>query len=284
LAERLGYDPQARLLIVHADDFGMAHAVNNAVIKGLATGLINSASIMVPCPWFPEAAAFARARPEVDLGIHLTLTSERSSYRWGPTVAPNKASTLIDHQGYLRQTWFYNTYINAHEVESELRAQIDKAYGAGLRPTHLDSHQLRLQTWGRRLFEVYLSLGRKYDLPIYVSRDWFADFPYLEQALSPRDVVIDHSVTIGPEVDPEKWQTFYQRAIANLKPGVTQLIIHPGLDDEELQAWDEPRWGASWRQRYFNFFTSQEFRTQLEEYTIHLITWREIWDRLREPR
>jgi chitin disaccharide deacetylase len=282
LAERLGYDPQARLLIVHADDFGVAHSVNAAVIKGLSTGLINSASVMVPCSWFPEAAAFARAHPDVDLGIHLTLTSERSGYRWGPTVSPKKASTLIDHQGYLRQTWFYNTYINTHEVEVELRAQIDKAYSSGLRPTHLDSHQLRLQTWGRRLFEVYLGLGRRYDLPVFVSRDWFADFPYLRQALTPRDVVIDHTVTIGPEIDPEKWEAFYQHAIANLKPGVTQLVIHPGLDGGELQAWGSPRWGASWRQRDFDFFTSDEFRTQLEKCSIRLITWRELWTRLRK--
>src|SRR5215475_298148 len=90
LAERLGYEPGERLLIVHADDLAIAHAVNAAIIKGLGTGLITSASVMVPCPWFPEVAAFAREHPEADLGIHLTLTSERVACRWGPTAPRTK--------------------------------------------------------------------------------------------------------------------------------------------------------------------------------------------------
>src|SRR5687767_13457717 len=84
LAERLGYPRDAKLLIVHADDLGMAHSVNAASIRGLESGLINSASIMVPCPWFPEIAEYARKNPQADLGLHLTLTSEWTDFRWGP--------------------------------------------------------------------------------------------------------------------------------------------------------------------------------------------------------
>lgn len=279
LAQRLGYEPGQRLLIVHADDLAMAHGVNAAIIEGFGTGLINSASVMVPCPWFPEVAAFARAHPEADLGIHLTLTSEETACRWGPTAPRMQVASLVDQQGYFHENWTQSTPINAREVEIELRAQIEKAFGSGLRPTHLDSHQFRLQMSGPLLFDIYLRLGRDYHLPIFVARDWFSHFPYLQRLLTPRDAVIDHIVTIGEdEIPPQEWSTFYQRAVENLQPGITQFVIHPGLDTAELQAFFTGRqsWGAAWRQRDFDFFTSDEFRHLLAFHDIKLITWRHI--------
>ena len=284
LAERMGYGPHTRLLIVHTDDLAVTHAVDAAFINGLGTGLINSGSVMVPCPWFSEVAAFARAHPEADIGLHLTLTSERTAYRWGPTAPRTEVPSLVDQQGYFHQTWTSDTRINPHEVEIELRAQIEKGYAAGLRPTHLDSHQFRLQRSGRDLFEVYLRLAREYDLPVLVVRDWFTEFPYLQLALTAREVVIDRVVAIGPEIAAEQWSAFYRSAVENLQPGVTEFVIHPGLDDEELRAFsaDRPTWGAAWRQRDFDFFTSNEFRTLLAKHDIKLITWHEIGTRLRQ--
>ena len=172
------------------------------------------------------------------------------------------------------------------EVEIELRAQIEKAYAAGLRPTHLDSHQFRLQKFGWDLFAVYLRLSREYNLPILVSREWFSKYPYLRSALSTRDIVLDRIVIIGGDASPEDLPSVYRRALEKLPPGVTGLLLHPGHDDEELRGIFKGRsaWGAAWRQRDFDFFTGNEFRGLLAKQNIKLITWREIAGRFQSRR
>jgi predicted glycoside hydrolase/deacetylase ChbG (UPF0249 family) len=121
-------------------------------------------------------------------------------------------------------------------------------------------------------------VAHEYKLPLFVTRDWFADHPYLQQSLGTEDIVLDHTVTIGPDVPPEKWVDFYVSALRSLKPGVTEFVIHPGFDDEELRAATRERstWGSAWRQRDFDFFISNQFRHILAEENIKLITWREL--------
>jgi predicted glycoside hydrolase/deacetylase ChbG (UPF0249 family) len=278
LAEKLGFPRDSKLLIVHADDLGETHSVNAATIKAFESGLVNSASLMVPCPWFPEIADYAKSHPNADFGVHLTLTSERIYYRWGPVASKDKVPSLVDENGYFHHDWTPATHINPREVDLELRAQIYRAYAMGLRPTHLDSHQYRLFDNGKELFEVAVRISHDYKLPLFIARDWFAGRPYLQSALSPADIVIDHTVTIEPSVPPEKWADFYRTALKNLQPGITEFVIHPGFADEELKAATRERdtWGAAWRQRDFDFFTSQEFRDLLSKQNIKLITWREI--------
>jgi chitin disaccharide deacetylase len=278
LAEKLGYARDAKLVIVHADDLGMTHSVNAASIKGLESGLVTSASIMVPCPWFPEMADYAKAHPDADLGLHLTLTSERVFYRWGPVAPRDKVPSLVDSNGYFHLSWTETTHIDAKEVEHELRAQIERALAMGVRPTHLDSHQYRLFENGKDIFQSVLRVAREYKLPVFLGRDWFAERPYLESSLSPDDLVVEHTVTIEPGVAPEKWADFYTTALKNLQPGVTVFIIHLAYDDEEMRAATRERdtWGAAWRQRDFNFFTSEEFRALVREQNIKLVTWREL--------
>jgi len=278
LAERLGYPPDAKLLIVHADDLGVTHSANAASIKALESGAVNSASIMVPCPWFPEIADFAKTHPGFDFGLHLTLTSERVYYRWGPVASRDKVPSLVDENGYFHHDWTAAAKINPKEVELELRAQIDRAYAMGVRPTHLDSHQYRLYENGKDLMEVILRLAHEYKLPVFVARDWFAGRPYLESTLTPADIVLDHTVTISPDVPPEEWAGFYKTALKTLQPGVTEFVIHVAFADEEMKAATRERdtWGAAWRQRDFDFFTSPGFRQLLQEQNIKLVTWREL--------
>ena len=278
LAEKLGFSRDARLLIVHADDVGMTHSINAATIAALDTGLVNSASIMAPCPWFPEIADYAKSHPQVDFGLHLTLTSERTYYRWGPVASKDKVPSLVDENSYFHLNWTPANHIDSKEAELELRAQIDRAYSMGIRPSHLDSHQYRLITSGKELFQAFLRVAHDYELPAFVARDWFMESPYLESVLTPADIVIDHTITINPGIPPEKWNDFYKTALKNLSPGVTEFVIHLAFADDEMKAATRERdtWGAGWRQRDFDFFTSSEFRQLLREQNIQLITWREL--------
>ena len=285
LPERLGYPPDTKLLIVHADDLGMAHSVNAASIKAFETGLVNSGSIMVPCPWFPEIAAYARKVPEADLGLHLTLTSEWSLFRWGPVLAKDRVPSLITRDGYLYPSEAEAaSRADAREAEVEIRAQIERARAAGIQPTHLDSHMGTLYQ-NEALFRVFLRVSRENKLPIRMSKDWLTRAPFISSNLRPDDVVIDRIIDIDPSVRPEGWAAFYTEAIKNIGPGVTAITVHLAYDDEEIRAvaFDHPDWGASWRQRDFDFFTGPAFRRLLQENNIKLITWRELGRLMKNP-
>jgi predicted glycoside hydrolase/deacetylase ChbG (UPF0249 family) len=278
LAERLGYPRDAKLLIVHADDLGMAHSINAATIKAFESGLVNSGSIMVPCPWLSEIASYARAHPQTDLGLHLTLTSEWTTYRWGPVLSTDRVASLLDKSGYLYLT---ESEAAAHadpkEIEAEIRAQIARARAFGIQPTHLDSHMGTLYQ-NKKLFETLLRVARDNKLPTRISQEWFASTDYLASILKPEDIVIDRVISIEPSVAADAWEKFYTDAIKSIRPGVSEVIVHLAFDDKEMQAAtaDHPDWGAAWRQRDLEFFTSQSFRKLLQENQIKLITWREI--------
>ena len=283
IAERLGYPRDAKLLIVHADDLGMTHSVNAATIKAFETGLVNSGSIMVPCPWLSEIATYARSNPQADLGLHLTLTSEWTSFRWGPVLPSDRVKSLLDKDGYLRLTETEAaSNADPKEVELEISAQIEKARALGIQPTHLDSHMGTLYQ-SKALFEVFLRVARKHKLPVRIAKSWFARADFLPAILNPDDVYIDRVLDINPSVGPSDWAKFYSDAIKNLEPGVTEVVIHLAYDDAEMRGAtvNHPDWGAAWRQRDFDFFTSDAFRKLLQENQIKLITWRELGKLIR---
>lgn len=166
-AERLGFEPGARVAMFHVDDVGMSHESNLGAIRSLTEGVATSLSVMMPCSWVPEFVAWLQAHPETDAGLHLTLTSEWEHYRWGPLVG-DAGPGLRDPHGYLhRDVPGVVANASADEVEKEIRAQIAKARSMGFEPTHLDSHMGTLFA-SPQFLERYIKVGIETGIPIMV--------------------------------------------------------------------------------------------------------------------
>ena len=272
--ERLGYPASARLLIIHADDFGMAHSVNRAITEALENSWVTSASILVPCPWLPEVARWAQMHPSSDLGIHMALNSEWNDMRWGPVSGRDKVPSLLDLQGYLP---LLETQVAQQakpaEVELELRAQIDLARRLGIRLSHLDTHMGAL-LGTPALIETYRKIAQDYKLPIPLRRAKNVD----QNTLRSSESLVDDVVQISPGVSADQWLNTYKGILQGLAPGVHELIVHLALDDDEMRGatWDHPNWGAAWRQQDFNTVKSSEFRQFLKDQGFILVGWKDL--------
>jgi chitin disaccharide deacetylase len=277
IAERLGYPADSKLLIIHADDLAVAHSEDAASFDALDQHAVTSASIMVPCPWLTEVADYAKAHPDADLGLHLTLTAEWKTYRWGPVESKDKVPSLLDSSGYLwPDVEPALRALKADEVEREIRAQIEHAIAMGIHPTHVDSHMGTL--FARPdLFAVYVKVAHEYKLPFLAALTPGAT-QEIRSLLSYKDVLLDSVVIASPEVNAANWKAFYTNAIKNLKPGVTEIIVHLGHDDAELQAVtvDHPDYGAAWRQRDYDAVTSPELKKAIDDNHVILIRWKDL--------
>jgi chitin disaccharide deacetylase len=276
-AERLGYPRDAKLLIVHADDLAVAHSEDAASFDALDKNAVTSASIMIPCPWLTEVADYAKAHPDADLGLHLTLTSEWKTYRWGPVESKDKVPSLLDPTGYLwADTPAAVAHIKADEAEREIRAQIERASAMGIHPTHLDSHMGALFS-RPDLFAVYVKVAHEYKLPFlaFIAPDAPKE---ISSVLSPDDIVLNSVLIANPSVHPADWKNFYADSIKALKPGISEMIVHLGYDNAELQAItvDHADYGSAWRQRDFDFVTSADFKKLLDENHIILVQWKDL--------
>lgn len=285
LAERLGYAADAKLLIIHADDLAVAHSENQASFDAMKKGMVNSASIMVPCPWLPEVAEYAKANPDHDLGLHLTLTSEWKHLKWGPVSDGGELTGLVDSNGYFYDNCTaFASQAKPEAVEAELRAQIKKAKSLGIEPTHLDSHMGCLFFQNPVLFGIYLKLGREFGIPAMVGQDLLGILPEpFKQVVTDKDIVVDHIIAANPEDYRNGMAQYYTAVLEDLQPGVNILIIHTAYDDAEMQgvSVDHPDWGAAWRQADYDFFTGEACRKLLNAQNIQLITWREIGELLK---
>jgi predicted glycoside hydrolase/deacetylase ChbG (UPF0249 family) len=276
IAERLGHPANSKLLIIHADDLGAAHSIDAASFDGLDKGAVSSASIMIPTPWVGEVAAYARAHPDADLGLHLTLTSEWKTYRWGSVESSDKVPSLLDSAGTFPDD---DSVVAAKakplEVEREIRAQIVRALALGIRPTHLDSHMGSLFTTPE-LMATYVKVAREYHLPFLAPRGDPGVKP--KSPLSENDVLLDAVVIAGPEIPRDQWKQFYLKAIADLKPGLTEMIVHLGHNDSELQAVtvDHEPYGSAWRQRDYDVMNSAEFKKALADNHVIVVKWKDL--------
>jgi predicted glycoside hydrolase/deacetylase ChbG (UPF0249 family) len=279
IQERLGYPASVKLLILHADDVGMSHSVNRASLEALEKGWITSASVLVPAPWFAEVATWAKKHPNADLGIHLALNAEWTTLRWGPISGRNEVPSLLAPDGYLPLQTDGVGRTNPREVERELRAQIELARRSGVNITHLDSHMGAL--FGAEApFNIYLELGKEYGVPVLLERTSVPGAPptppWAERSRSM--ALVDRVLQMGPGVSKEQWVDTYKRMLAPLGPGIYELILHLGYDDEEMRGatFDHPDWGAAWRQWDFDLVRSAEFHEWLKQQGFQLITWRDL--------
>ena len=276
VAERLGYPADSKLLIIHADDLAVAHSVNSASFEALDKNAVTSASIMVPCPWLTEVADYAKSHPDADLGLHLTLTSEWKTYRWGPVAPSDKVPGLLGPEGtFWSDTPSVGQHAKPDEAGREIRAQIERAMAMRIHPTHLDTHMGSVLSTPE-IFAVYVKLAHEFHLPFLAVRFSGAE-PFLK-ILSDKDVVLDSLVMAAPTVHMDQWKEFYLNAIKELKPGLTEMIVHLGHDDAELQAIsvDHPDYGSAWRQRDYNVVTSPEFKKALQDKHIILVKWKDL--------
>jgi len=267
-AQRLGYGPDDRLLIINCDDLGSCHAANVGVYEALRQGLATSASLMVPCPWAREAAAQYLGE---DVGVHLTLNAEYDLYRWGPIT---QAPSLLDGDGGFPRTvgdvW---DHADLDEVRRECRAQIERAILWGFDVSHLDSHMGTLQL-RPEFFDIYLELAVEFELPLRLSgasTERVVGFPFRRLAAEAGVVFPDHFVLVPNGVGSRR---VIERTLFELRPGVTEMYVHPAADTPELRAL-APDWAARVDDHHLMTHDTG-LRTMVERSGVILIGYREL--------
>lgn len=288
VAEKLGYPANSRLLIIHAQDMGMAHSIDKATFEALEKGWVTSGSILVPCPWFPEVARWAKSHPSADLGIRLDMNASYPTYRWGPVSVQKPGSGLLDADGYLPAAQPYVArHTSQEDVETEARAQIEKAKKSGIPISHLDNYA-KVLILTPALFQVYWKLGQEYKLPIVfpsrqvtqrgVLNNGGRAYSFGGMTLSLDQLPLDMVTEIFAGFTKADWLNAYEKALGALPPGVYQLSVHLGYDTEELQAvtGNDPNWGSQWRQNDFDVVSNPDFQKFLKDNGFILIGWKDL--------
>lgn len=290
LAERLGYRPDDRVLIVHADDVGVSHASNQAAFEAMEGGSVTCGSILVPCPWFAEVAEYCRSHPQADFGIHLTLNCEYPRYRWRALSGRETSPTLYDEQGYMwLTTQEAAAHVSTEDGAREMRAQIETALAAGIDVTHLDTHM------GTVLFPgfigAYISLGVEYQLPLFLIRPsrallesrgmlefWEVLEPQVRRAEEAGLPMLDAILADTMDRPPEEKDAYCKSLFASLQPGVTHFLIHPAKPSDELSSITTD---APGRAKDYELFRDGSMRRHIEALGIRLIGYREIREAYR---
>lgn len=283
--KKLGLADNDRVAIIHTDDIGMCQASVDAFSDLNEAGIISSGAVMVPCPWFLHAASYARQHPEADLGVHLTLTSEWQTYRWGPISTRNPGSGMIDEQGlFYRASQPVQQHGDPAAVEIELNAQVERAIQAGIVPTHVDTHMGTVAH--PKFMGIYVQLAMKHRLPPMVFRmdeaGWRAAGMDAETAQTAMTVVqqlesyglpILDGMSGMPLDNNENRMELTKQMLSALKPGITHFIIHPSKDTPELRA-ITPDWPC--RAGDYQDFMREDLRAHIKAIGLHVIGYRAL--------
>jgi predicted glycoside hydrolase/deacetylase ChbG (UPF0249 family) len=272
---KLGFGATDRVVVINADDVGMCQSTLPAFFELVNAGLVSSGSLMAPCPWFPEAARWCRRHPSVDVGIHLTLTSEWDGYRWGPISTCDPASGLLDPEGYFYRNQSMWKNPDPQAIRAEMRAQVEKALKAGLDLTHIDCHMFA------NLVPVavdhYVGLGFEQGVPVMMVRQPQWVLALSEQAINEWEEqglpVFDHLREMYLNESAEDRIGQAQKIFDDLPPGLTYMLVHPALDTPELRAMTD-----DWQQRLADYetFLSSELRNHVHRCGIQVIGWRPL--------
>ena len=269
----LGYPDDARLLLVNGDDFGMYNAINEAVIRAFAEGIVQSTSLMIPCSGAAEAMRLLKEHPELPFGVHLSVVRDIAHYRWGPLAPRERVPSLLAEDGdlfHLDRMTELLARAKVEELEAEFRAQVETVLAAGLRPSHLDWHCMGAQDWlngGRAdVFELTLGLAREYGLALRVDAQ-----PFINRLQRRGLPTADHDVLDSFTLDVEGKSTRYAALLRALPAGLTEWAVHPGLGSADAQAIDPDGWRV--RQTDLEFLTSPWAREIVQEEGIVLISY-----------
>jgi len=291
-AEKLGFPTGKKIIMLHADDVGMCEEANISFKAYLGNKQIQSAAIMVPCPNADDAINWASENPNFDVGLHLTLTSEWQTYRWGPVANPNEVPGLVDTEGKLwRSVKEVVMHATPSEVEKEIRAQIDKAISMGMKPSHIDTHMGTL--YGSSDFvKVFLKVAEEYKIPanaIDLSNEVVAE--HFKSAGYPIDEAVINTMANYslPKLDfftsvpkgetyEKKRENFFE-LVKKLPIGLTEIIFHPSIETENMKtitnSWQQRKWEAE-------MFTDPVVNKFFEDEGIVFTTWTDIMDRFNK--
>ena len=267
----LGYSADARLLIINADDFGMCHAITDAIYHALKVGVVHSTTLMVPCPWALYAMRLLKDNADISFGVHLTLICDAPMYRWRPLTSREHVPSLVDETGTFYGSDRMSEFLaqaKLSEVEEEFQAQIDVVLAAGLNPTHLDWHCLH--NGGRAdIFDLTFGLAKEYGLALRV-----AGQPFSEQLQSNGLPTNDHDLLDSFRLDASNKSALYAQMLRELPAGLTEWAVHPGFGSIELQAIDPETWNV--RQTDYDFMMSSEARDIIQQEGIILLDYKPL--------
>jgi predicted glycoside hydrolase/deacetylase ChbG (UPF0249 family) len=289
ILRRLGFGPTDRVAIVHADDFGMCQATIPAIADLFDAGLVTSAAVMVPCPWFNAAAALCRSRSDLDIGVHTTLNCEWGSYRWGALSTSDPATGLIDSEGAMPHTVAELDRADHAAVACELQAQAERAQHAGIDITHIDAHMGA--AFQPPFLPHYIALGQHYRVPTMVPR---LNAEQLRQRGTPNEQIpqllrfqseleeqglplIDHLTWMDLRMVEDRG-AMARHVFDTLVPGLNYVILHPATDTPELRA-IAPDWQA--RVGDYETFLRADLKAYVAERGIYTIGYRAIRDAMR---
>lgn len=283
LAEWLGRPANTPLLIVHADDVGIARSANAATIQAFERGIIDSCSVMVPCPDAPPFAEWVHAHRDADVGVHFTLTSQENE-RWGPVAGAARVPSLVDADGMLPVRLDRERPVDTGELETELRAQVARARELGFDLTHVDGHQHIVQLRSAEVFGALLRVARAERLPFRFPRAWLKQAPWGAASFGTATVPLERMISISPKsASADQWTAWYAAQVRTIPAGLNEVFVHLGIENDELRAVvpDSANWGSAWRARDLAAIGSREFADAVRAAGATRIGWREVRDYLR---